>query len=116
MNRRQILIKRRSAFTTSTKSTSNFSKIPRFKKRKIIYKQNVLFTVNAKPFYRDVEKEKITVEDTAAIEVEILWENSWSNEKTYDKMTCLDAQKHLTKLEQAWKYITIVDLRMTHTK
>lgn len=51
-------------------------------KREKSVQQNKLFKFNAKTFYREMGKEKITFEDATTMEeAENSWKNIWSDER-----------------------------------
>ena len=57
----------------------------RYEKPGKFYQQNVIFKNDAKEFYREIGKEKVTVNETPAInDTERFWDTIWSEEKDFN--------------------------------
>ena len=55
----------------------------RYEKCGKFYHQNLIFKNDAKKFYREIGKEKVTVNETPAInDIERFWDTMWCEEKT----------------------------------
>ena len=49
-------------------------------------RENFIFKNDAKKFYRDIRKEKVTVTETPAInDIERFWDTIWSGEKDFNE-------------------------------
>ena len=57
----------------------------RSEKRGKFYQQNAIFENDTKEFYREIGKEKVTVNETPAInDIERFWDTIWSEEKDFN--------------------------------
>ena len=86
----------------------------RYEKRVKFYRQNLIFKNDAKKFYRDILKEKVTVNETPAInDIETIWDTIWSEEKDFNEKAewIKNVQTDNANIqEQQWSDISVEEL------
>ena len=61
-------------------------RIGKYEKREKFYGQNLIFINDSKKFYREIGKEKVTVNETSPInDIERFWDTTWSEEKDFNE-------------------------------
>ena len=61
-------------------------RIGKYEKGGKFYRQNLIFINDSKKFYREIGKEKVTVNETSPInDIERFWDTIWSEEKDFNE-------------------------------
>ncbi|XP_066930549.1 uncharacterized protein [Clytia hemisphaerica] len=88
----------------------------RFDKRTKFFRQNKVFSTDAKKFYREIGKGKISVEEPPSQEdIEGFWNNIWGKKKSYNReATWIEREEERMKgkKEQEWEEITVEEVRV----
>ena len=87
----------------------------RYEKREKFYHQNLIFKSDAKKLYREIGEEKVTVNETPAInDIERFWDTIWSKEKDFNEkaewIKIVQADSANIQ-EQQWSDISVGELR-----
>ena len=90
-------------------------RLRRFDKRTKFYRQNKIFSTDAKKFYREIGKGTIPVEEPPSQEeLERFWNNIWGKEKKYNKEAAWvkrEEERMADKEEQEWEIISVEEVR-----
>ncbi|XP_066933825.1 uncharacterized protein [Clytia hemisphaerica] len=80
------------------------------------FRQNKVFSTDAKKFYREIGKGKISVEEPPSQEdIEGFWNNIWGKKKSYNReATWIEREEERMqgKKEQEWEEITVEEVRV----
>ena len=90
-------------------------RLRRFDKRNKFYRQNKVFSSDAKKFYREIGKGSISVEEPPEQkDVEKFWNNIWGKEKNYNKEAPWlerEEDRMSGKEQQEWEAITVDEVK-----
>ena len=90
-------------------------RLRRFDKRSKFYRQNKVFQMDAKKFYREIGKGSISVDNPPDVnEMQGFWNNIWGEEKSYNKEAAwIDREEdRMNGLEeQEWEDVTVEEVR-----
>ena len=72
--------------TVKQRMQHKVQRMRRYEKRGKFYRQNLIFKNDAKKFYREIGKEKVTVNEAPPInDIERFWDTLWSEEKNFNE-------------------------------
>ena len=84
------------------------------------YRQNLIFKNDPKNFYREIGKEKVTVNEAPAMnDIERFWDRIWSEEKDFNEKAewIKNVQTDNANIqEQQWSDISVEELQATLNK
>ena len=69
--------------TVKQKMQFKVQRLQKYEKRGKFYRQNFILKNDATTIYREIGKEKVTVNDVAINDIERFWDTIWSDEKDF---------------------------------